>query len=35
MEKLYPPYIDYQAATERKIPLILMKATKAIDSFTA
>ena len=35
MEKLYPPYIDYKVATKRKIPLILMKATKAIDSFTA
>jgi deazaflavin-dependent oxidoreductase (nitroreductase family) len=33
MEKLYPPYKDYKAATTRKIPLIMMKATKAIDTF--
>lgn len=33
MEKLYPPYKDYQAGTRRRIPLIMMKATKPIDSF--
>ena len=33
MEKLYPPYVDYKAATERKIPLIMLKAAKAIDTF--
>ena len=33
MEKLYPPYVDYKAATERKIPLIMMKAAKATDTF--
>ncbi|MDA0339620.1 MAG: nitroreductase/quinone reductase family protein, partial [Proteobacteria bacterium] len=24
MEKIYPPYIDYQARTDRKIPVVVL-----------
>ncbi len=34
MEKLYPPYIDYKVATDREIPLVLLKAEEAIETFT-
>jgi deazaflavin-dependent oxidoreductase (nitroreductase family) len=33
MEKLYPPYKDYQAATGRKIPLVMINAGDEIDAF--
>lgn len=33
MQKLYPPYTAYQAGTKRKIPLVVLKATRAIASF--
>ena len=31
MESVFPPYRDYQAATEREIPLIMMRAVEAIE----
>ena len=33
MEKLYPPYVDYQKATEREIPLVVMAAGEEIPVF--
>jgi deazaflavin-dependent oxidoreductase (nitroreductase family) len=33
MEKLYPPYKDYQAATKREIPLIVMNPIASIPIF--
>ncbi len=33
MEKLYPPYIDYQKATQREIPLVVMAAGDEIAVF--
>jgi deazaflavin-dependent oxidoreductase (nitroreductase family) len=33
MNKLYPPYEEYQAGTRRPIPLIALKATHEIDRF--
>ncbi len=33
MEHLYPPYKDYQAATDREIPLVMLTAVEAIDVF--
>lgn len=35
MEALYPPYKDYQAATDRKIPLVALKPAEPIDRFSA
>lgn len=35
MVKLYPPYADYQAGTERQIPLIALKPIKPIERFKA
>ncbi len=35
MVKLYPPYEDYQAGTERQIPLIALKPVKSIEPFKA
>jgi deazaflavin-dependent oxidoreductase (nitroreductase family) len=31
MAKIYPPYIDYQAKTDRKIPVILLEPTEEIE----
>ena len=33
MEKLYPPYVDYQKATNREIPLVVMAAGDEIPVF--
>jgi deazaflavin-dependent oxidoreductase (nitroreductase family) len=33
MEKLYPPYVDYQKATKREIPLVVMSAGDEIPVF--
>ena len=33
MEKLYPPFKDYQKATQRKIPVVVMKAQERIAAF--
>lgn len=33
MEQIYPPYKDYQAATSRKIPLVMLSTREAIDPF--
>ena len=33
MEKLYPPYVDYQKATKREIPLVVMGIKHEIDIF--
>lgn len=33
MDKLYPPYIDYRAATRREIPLVLFQVTTSIPVF--
>ena len=33
MEKLYPPYVDYQKATKREIPLVVMAADEEIPVF--
>lgn len=33
MEKVYPPYTDYQAATARTIPLVVLKAGEEIETF--
>ena len=33
MAKLYPPYTAYQAGTSRKIPIVMLKADKAIERF--
>ncbi len=35
MERLYPPYKDYQAATRREIPLIMLSARESIAVFKA
>lgn len=35
MEKLYPPYKEYQAATRREIPLVMIAATGETDLFQA
>jgi deazaflavin-dependent oxidoreductase (nitroreductase family) len=35
MEKLYPPYKDYQAATKRLIPIVMLSAGDAVDAFKA
>ena len=35
MERTYPPYIEYRAATEREIPLIMLKPIEEIAVFTA
>ncbi len=34
MVECYPFYADYQASTERRIPLVVMKAAEEIDVFT-
>ena len=33
MAQLYPPYKDYQAATRREIPLVVLTPRDAIDAF--
>ena len=33
MEKVYPPYHDYQAATRRTIPLVMLTPTGNIEAF--
>jgi deazaflavin-dependent oxidoreductase (nitroreductase family) len=33
MEELYPPYKDYQAATRREIPLVILSARESIPIF--
>ncbi len=33
MVKMYPPYSQYQAATSRQIPIVMLTATGAIDPF--
>jgi deazaflavin-dependent oxidoreductase (nitroreductase family) len=33
MEKVYPPYKDYQAATRRQIPLVMLAARESIEVF--
>jgi deazaflavin-dependent oxidoreductase (nitroreductase family) len=33
MEQVFPPYADYQARTEREIPLVMLKALEPIDVF--
>jgi len=32
MVELYPPYADYQEATERRIPVILLLPTERVDT---
>jgi deazaflavin-dependent oxidoreductase (nitroreductase family) len=34
MEKIYPPYTDYQKATNRTIPLVMLKPGESIEAFT-
>jgi deazaflavin-dependent oxidoreductase (nitroreductase family) len=34
MEANYPPYKDYQAATQREIPLVMLTALQSIDALT-
>jgi deazaflavin-dependent oxidoreductase (nitroreductase family) len=33
MEKVFPPYADYQAGTDRQIPLIMLSAKEPIEAF--
>jgi len=33
MDRLYPPYIEYRAATKRQIPLVLFQVTASIPVF--
>ena len=33
MEKVYPPYRDYQAATHRTIPLVMLTPVAPVDVF--
>jgi deazaflavin-dependent oxidoreductase (nitroreductase family) len=33
MEKVYPPYRDYQAATARTIPLVMLTPVAAVETF--
>jgi deazaflavin-dependent oxidoreductase (nitroreductase family) len=33
MEKVYPPYKDYQAATRRKIPLVMLTPREPVEIF--
>jgi deazaflavin-dependent oxidoreductase (nitroreductase family) len=33
MEKIYPPYKDYQAATRRKIPLVMLAPGDSVEIF--
>lgn len=35
MEGVFPPYISYQASTERPIPLVMLKALEPVEAFTA
>lgn len=35
MEKVYPPYKAYQAATSRKIPLVMLKGREPVECFRA
>jgi deazaflavin-dependent oxidoreductase (nitroreductase family) len=35
MARLYPPYTAYQAGTQRKIPLVMMKVKDSIETFSA
>lgn len=35
MKKLYPPYEEYQAGTGRRIPVVALKATTAMDRLSA
>lgn len=35
MAALYPPYHDYQAATERKIPIVMFQPGEEVAAFTA
>jgi hypothetical protein len=32
MVDIYPPYADYGVATDRHIPVVMMKPTKAIEA---
>ena len=33
MEKVYPPYKDYQSATRRKIPLVMLTLRESVEVF--
>jgi hypothetical protein len=33
MEKVYPPYRDYQAATRRTIPLVMLTPAAPVEAF--
>ena len=33
MEQVFPPYKDYQASTEREIPLVMMSAIEPVETF--
>lgn len=35
MENIFPPYISYQASTERQIPLVILKPLEPVEPFTA
>ena len=35
MVGVYPPYRDYQAATQRRIPIVMMSAIEPIEVFKA
>jgi deazaflavin-dependent oxidoreductase (nitroreductase family) len=35
MEKVYPPYTEYQRATRRTIPLVMLSSRKSIEVFRA
>ena len=35
MAALFPPYLDYQAATSRKIPVVIFQAGDELEAFTA
>jgi deazaflavin-dependent oxidoreductase (nitroreductase family) len=34
MSQLYPPYLTYQASTERHIPVVMLEPVRPIDVFT-
>ena len=34
MSHLYPPYLAYQASTERHIPVVMLEPVRPIDVFT-
>ena len=35
MAELYPPYRDYQAATDRQIPIVMFQPGEEVDAFSA